>query len=55
MEISIKSLYEPLDIDIDTGAGPSASPAEVDVTPTSLARLPRCAPPPRTRWAPSRR
>lgn len=26
MEISIKSLYEPLDIDIDTGAGPSASP-----------------------------
>lgn len=39
MEISIKSLYEPLDIDIDTGRGTVRVAAEVDVTPTSLARL----------------
>lgn len=39
MEISIKSLYEPLDIDIDTGRGTVRVAAEVDVTPTNLARL----------------
>lgn len=39
MEISIKSLYEPLDIDIDTGRGTVRIAAEVDVTPTNLARL----------------
>lgn len=39
MEISIKSLYEPLDIDIDTGRGTVRVAAEVDATPTSLARL----------------
>lgn len=39
MEISIKSLYEPLDIDIDTGRGTVRVAAEVDVTPTNIARL----------------
>lgn len=39
MEISIKSLYEPLDIDIDTGRGTVRVAAEVDATPTNLARL----------------
>ena len=39
MELSIKSLYEPLDIDIDTGRGTVRVAAEVDVTPTNLARL----------------
>lgn len=41
MEISIKSLYEPLDIDIDTGRGTVRIAAEVDVTPTNMAKLAR--------------
>ena len=41
MELKLKSLYEPLDIDIDTGRGTVRVAAEVDVTPTSLARLAR--------------
>lgn len=41
MELKLKSLYEPLDIDIDTGRGTERVAAEVDVTPTNLARLAR--------------
>ncbi len=41
MEISIKSLFEPLDIDIDTGRGTVRIAAEVDVTPTNMAKLAR--------------
>lgn len=41
MEISIKSLYEPLDISVDTGRGTVRVSTEVDVTPTSLAKLAR--------------
>lgn len=39
MELKFKSLFEPLDIDIDTGRGTVRIAAEVDVTPTNIARL----------------
>ena len=39
MELKVKSLFEPLDIDIETGRGTVRIAAEVDVTPTNLARL----------------
>ena len=41
MELTLKSLFEPLDITIDTGRGTRTVSAEVDVRPTSLARLSR--------------
>lgn len=41
MELKVKSLFEPLDIDIDTGRGTERVAAEVDVTPTNMAKLAR--------------
>lgn len=41
MELKVKSLFEPLDIEIDTGRGTVSVAAEVDVTPTNMAKLAR--------------
>lgn len=41
MELKVKSLFEPLDIEIDTGRGTVRVAAEVDVTPTNMAKLAR--------------
>jgi len=41
MELKVKSLFEPLDIEIDTGLGTVRVAAEVDVTPTNMAKLAR--------------